>query len=226
VTSSADGFDVLAGHVAGWVGVGGPGEGPGGHDEWLQVGLATFPLWDGHDVYYELARPGLPPTYHRVGASLVPGLPVRVAVLEMHSRADWWRVWVDGAPASPPIYLPASHGRWRPVVTAESWDGGASSCNAFLYRFAAISVAFHPGGIWSPMAQAGPILSPNTSVAHRAGPGFDAAGGVLGLRALAAFAPAGAEAASSGPAPPASGSDASLAGGGSSAVPLATGDLR
>ena len=29
-------------HVAGWVGVGGPGLGPHGEDEWLQVGLATF----------------------------------------------------------------------------------------------------------------------------------------------------------------------------------------
>ena len=33
-------FDVLSGHVAGWVGVGGPGEGPGGSDEWLQIGLS------------------------------------------------------------------------------------------------------------------------------------------------------------------------------------------
>ena len=31
------------GHVAGWVGVGGPGQGPNGTDEWLQVGSAAFP---------------------------------------------------------------------------------------------------------------------------------------------------------------------------------------
>ena len=30
------------GHVAAWVGVGGAGMGPGGTDEWLQVGLASF----------------------------------------------------------------------------------------------------------------------------------------------------------------------------------------
>src|SRR5688500_5391288 len=33
---------VESGHVAAWVGVGGPGEGPGGADEWLQVGMAGF----------------------------------------------------------------------------------------------------------------------------------------------------------------------------------------
>lgn len=202
VTPSAEGFDVLAGHVAGWVGVGGPGQGPGGSDEWLQVGLATFPLWNGHDVYYELARPGSPPTYHRVRASVMPGSPVRLAVLEMHGRANWWRVWVGGAPASPPIYLPASDSRWRPVVTAESWDGGTSSCNAFLYRFAGIDVALQPGGLWTAMAGPEPIDSADTAV-HRAGPRFDAAGGTLGLRALAAAAASAAEAASAPGSPPA-----------------------
>jgi hypothetical protein len=185
VTPSATGFDVLSGHVAGWVGVGGPGEGPGGSNEWLQAGLATFPLLDGHDVYYEVARPGTAPTYHRVEASIVPGSAVRVGVLEMHGRPNWWRVWVNGAPASNPIYLPASHGRWRPIVTAESWDGGASSCNAFLYAFTSVSITLHPGGIWSPLGQADRIAGPDTLVARHTGPRFDAAGGDLGLRALA-----------------------------------------
>jgi len=185
VTPAVNGFDVLSGHVAGWVGVGGPGEGPGGSDEWLQAGLATFPLLDGHDVYYELARPGLAPTYHRVEASLVPGSAVRVGVLEMHGRANWWRVWVNGTPVSAPIYLPASHGRWRPMVTAESWDGGASSCNAFLYAFTTVSVARRPGGIWSPIGKADRIAGPDTIVAQHDGPRFEAAGGDLGLRALA-----------------------------------------
>jgi hypothetical protein len=33
---------VKAGHVAGWVGVGGPGLGPNGTDEWLQAGYSGF----------------------------------------------------------------------------------------------------------------------------------------------------------------------------------------
>src|SRR5690242_18766525 len=39
VVTPLNAFDVLNGHVAGWVGVGGPGEGPGGSNEWLQIGL-------------------------------------------------------------------------------------------------------------------------------------------------------------------------------------------
>src|SRR5258708_30695493 len=33
---------VKNGHVAGWVGLGGPHEGPNGRDEWIQVGLNTL----------------------------------------------------------------------------------------------------------------------------------------------------------------------------------------
>src|SRR5207245_10002938 len=45
-------FDVLAGHVAGWVGVGGPRKGPNGSDEWLQVGFSGFPSLTGNDLHY------------------------------------------------------------------------------------------------------------------------------------------------------------------------------
>ncbi len=34
---------VQSGHAAGWVGVGGIHEGPGGASEWLQAGIAAFP---------------------------------------------------------------------------------------------------------------------------------------------------------------------------------------
>ena len=56
--SPLDAFDVLNGHVAGWVGVGGPGEGPNGSNEWIQVGYAGFPSITGSDIYYEVAQPG------------------------------------------------------------------------------------------------------------------------------------------------------------------------
>src|SRR5215472_17300298 len=70
--TSVDDFAVLHGHVAGWVGVGGPGEGPGGADEWLQIGMSEFPGVAGSDLYYEVVRPGLQPVYHQVAS----GLPV------------------------------------------------------------------------------------------------------------------------------------------------------
>jgi hypothetical protein len=185
ITPSASGFDVLAGHVAGWVGVGGLGEGPNGTNEWIQAGLSAFPQWLGNDAYYEVAKPHGAPVYHRVTASIPAGTALRVAVLEMYQHPGWWRVWVNGRPASPAIHLPASHARWRPVATAESWDGGASTCNAFLYRFDAVKIAHAPGGRWSNLASSGPIEYANTRIAGRTAGGFYAAGGEVGLRTLA-----------------------------------------
>ncbi|MGH2935180.1 MAG: hypothetical protein ACRDL2_11815, partial [Gaiellaceae bacterium] len=184
-------FQVRAGHVAGWVGVGGPGEGPGGADEWIQVGFSAFPGSVGNDIYYEVARPGSPITYHRVRAAVAPGVSMRLSVLEVHGRLDWWRVWVDGSPVSAPIHLPASHERWRPVVTAESWDGGTPACNDFLYQFGAVRIASSPGGTWHPLTATTPIGGPSTIVLHRDGGTFDAAGGPVARRTLAESTHAG-----------------------------------
>ena len=180
-------FDIRAGHVAGWVGVGGPGEGPNGSDEWLQVGFSGFASLPGSDLYYELALPSGKPTYHRLAGSLPIGRPARLAVLELAGRPDWWRVWVDGAPASPPIHLPGSHGRWAPIATAESWDGGtAGVCNGFLYRFGDVSIAGAPGGDWHPLRGAYPIAGKSSRV-RRDGvtAEFLAAEGDAALRLLA-----------------------------------------
>ena len=59
-------FDILNGHIAGWFGVGGTGEGPHGSNESLRVGSAGFPGITGSDIYYEVALPGTYPTYHEV----------------------------------------------------------------------------------------------------------------------------------------------------------------
>ncbi len=158
-------FDVLNGHVAGWVGVGGPGEGPNGTDEWLQVGLSGYPGVTGSDLYYEVARPNGYPTYHQVDTDLAVGKPVKVTVLEMHSRPDHWRVWVNHKAVSRPIYLPQSHARWTPIATAESWDGGTSgACNTFLYRFRRVSIARSAGGGWHSLTGGYPIRSSETRV--------------------------------------------------------------
>src|SRR2546422_7249363 len=103
------GFNVLSGHVAGWVGVGGPRQGPNGADEWLQMGFSGFPELAGNDLYYELALPGKSPTYHQLANNLPLGKPARIAVLEMHMRPNMWRVWLNGKAASQPIYMPGSH---------------------------------------------------------------------------------------------------------------------
>ena len=70
-------------HVAGWVGVGGPGLGPNGSDEWLQVGVATFGDSSDGRLYYELARPGSAPRYTELASGIRPGQKLRVALLEL-----------------------------------------------------------------------------------------------------------------------------------------------
>jgi hypothetical protein len=143
--STASAPRVEAGHVAGWVGVGGYGFGPRGTDAWLQVGLAAFEDLETK-LYYEVTQPGFSPTYYQL-AAVVPGERHRVAVLET-SKRSWWRVWVDGRAATDPIFLAGSHGAWEPTVTGESWDGGTSACNSFNYRFERVAIATRPGGGW------------------------------------------------------------------------------
>src|SRR6201984_246550 len=163
-------FNVLNGHVAGWVGVGGPGEGPNGTDEWLQVGLSGFPGVPGSDIYCEVTLPPRYPTYPQVAAGLPADKPVKVSVLEMHNRPNWWRVWVNHRAVSKPIYLSQSHKRWTPIATAESWDGGTGgTCNTFLYRFRHVAVAQAMGGGWHPLTGGFPISSSETKVRHPRG---------------------------------------------------------
>ena len=114
---------VESGHVAGWVGVGGPGQGVGGTDEWLQAGLNSLP-GTGNTLYYEVMRPGSGGTYVEVETDVPTGHQFQVKVLETASAPGVWRVWVDGRPVSPPISTLERHsadadgdGRelgWRP----------------------------------------------------------------------------------------------------------------
>ena len=183
-------FSVLSGHVAGWVGVGGPKQGPSGSDEWLQVGFSGFPTTSGSSLYYELTLPNTAPAYHEIASGLPAGKAQRVAVLEIGGRPDWWQVWVNGKRVSTPIHMPSSHGRWSPIATAESWDGGTGgSCNGFLYRFSAVSVASAPGGSWTPLVGGYSITSPSTRLARgqHAGASFLAAEGADALRTLSTF---------------------------------------
>jgi hypothetical protein len=150
---------VQKGHVAGWVGVGGPKQGPNGSDEWIQVGFSGFTGTSASSLYYEVARPGMPTSYHEIEAGLPWGTSRRLAVLEMAKSPNMWRVWVNGRAVSRPVHLPGSHGAWRGIATAESWGGGSFSCNRFAYRFDRIAVAQRAGGSWRTLSSALPILS-------------------------------------------------------------------
>jgi hypothetical protein len=172
------------GHVAGWVGVGGPRQGPHGADEWIQVGFSGFPGSYLSSLYFEVMRPGSGARYVEVERGLAPGASRRLAVLEMAGRPNWWRVWVNDRPVSRPILLPGSHGTWRAIATAESWRAGGSGCNGFGYRFERIVVAQSAGGGWRPLADSLPILSGGYRVLRPTGSSLVAISGKL-LRANA-----------------------------------------
>jgi hypothetical protein len=143
---------VQQGHVAAWVGVGGPHDAPDGTAEWLQVGLNSGRGSANH-LYYEYVRPGILVTYVEIAAAVPIGHPVRLAVLKCAVGHDLWRVWVNGWAVSDPISLPASNGRLTPVATAESYDGGTPGVvNAFSYSFGGVRVASAAGGVWRAFA--------------------------------------------------------------------------
>lgn len=145
--SAARAPEVAAGHVAGWVGVGGPGQGPNGEDVWVQVGLASMPGM-GTVLYAEVTRAGRNPQFTLLEENVPVGESRRLAVLEMSKRPERWRVWVDGNPVTKPIHLPGSAERWAPIATAESWNGGQVACNRFAFRFERVSVSYGRGGSW------------------------------------------------------------------------------
>jgi hypothetical protein len=129
-------LQVVKGHVAGWVGVVDPNT-----TGWLQVGLSAMPNDTTSGIYYEVAFPGHAPVYHLLQSEVGQGEQHRFAVLELRSRPNWWRVWLDGKPATPPLHLRGSHDRWTSQVLGESWAGTASGlCNRYSYGFSNVSL--------------------------------------------------------------------------------------
>ena len=144
---------VESGHVSGWVGVGGPGQGANGEDAWIQVGVAAMPGLEPF-LYAEITRGGRQPEFILLENGVRVGERRSLAVLEMAGRPGWWRVWVDGNPVTNPVRLRGSSGRWAPIATAESWNGGEVACNSFAYRFERVSVSYGAGGSWKPFVSA------------------------------------------------------------------------
>ena len=121
---------------------------------------------------------------HRVGE------PIRdCEVLEVHGRPDYWRVWLEGSPASGVIHLPASHGRLPVTATAESFDAG-TACNGFLFRFSGVSVARAPGGgKWQTLSHGYPIASSGTHVVRETEGSFVAGRGADAVTLLTSLRP-------------------------------------
>jgi hypothetical protein len=142
---------VINGHVGGWIGLGGTQAGPGGAAEWIQTGLAAFTSENTSEMYYEVTVAGQQPKFTELASGIGAGVSHHFAVLETAHKKSWWRVWVDGKPMSPPIYLPGSDDSWYPQAVAENWNGGTGACNSYSYRFTNVSLAQDDGGVWRPL---------------------------------------------------------------------------
>ena len=166
---------VNRGHVAGWVGLGGQGMGPNGTTEWIQVGYSGYNGGQS-ELYFEVTRPYGYPTYHAV-QTVEPGESHVVGVSEMRHRKNHWRVWVDGRRVSKAIYLPGSHGKWKPVATAESWNADSGRCNSYSYRFSRVAFATRPNRGWTRMSDAYKLEDTGYRV-RRGTAGFSARGAI------------------------------------------------
>src|SRR5262249_15798282 len=128
--------NVSAGHVGAWIGLGGPRQGPGGTEEWAEVGFSAFPDDKVSRIYYEVTVAGSEPKYVELDSSVRPGERHLFKVLETARRKGWWRVWLDGKAVSPAIHLPGSHGAWYAQAAAGSWNGGVPARNGLPHPFA------------------------------------------------------------------------------------------
>lgn len=143
---------VTSGHIAGWIGVGGAGQGLNGADEWIQVGISSMP-GGATEIYYEVAQAGQRAVYTKI-ASIAAGESRTLGVYEV--APTLWVATVDGVPVMQPVMLPGSHGAWRPMATAESYDGGVTACNTYGIQFADLHVA-DATGLWYPIKYATPF---------------------------------------------------------------------
>lgn len=154
------------GHVAGWIGVGGPKMGANGSDAWIQVGFSGF--YGGvTKLYYEVMRPGKAPRYYDVDTEPEIGVPRQLEVAEVRGHPNWWQVRVDGKAVGEAVKLPGSHGRWAPMATAESWNAGQGRCNTFSYRFERVAIATRRG--WKAIAPGTIFRSPGYAIKRRPG---------------------------------------------------------
>ena len=155
VTTLAD-AQVPSGHVAGWIGVGGPTDGPNGQAEWLQTGVTTA-AGSTPELYAEITQPGLAPKYVTLASGIVAGSSYNLDVQQLTGKPNVWQVLVNGVAATDPIYLPGSN-HFEPMAMSESWNGGTTSCNAFAYHFGNVRIANK--GSWQPLTDVSTLRRP------------------------------------------------------------------
>ena len=162
---------VTSGHVAGWIGVGGPGKGANGTNAWIQIGLNAEPGRD-NVIYAEAWIPGRGQVYKELGEAPT-GQHVRLAILEVKGQPGTWRAWVDGRPVTDPVVLRGSErGTWQADALGESWRSGSQVCNSYAYRFENVRYATAAGGVWRSVAGTVSLQDPGYEVVSQAADAF------------------------------------------------------
>jgi hypothetical protein len=181
---------VRDGHVAGWVGVGGEEQGPGGASMWMQIGVSSFRGDATSRIYYEIARPGHKRIYREIRTGVAAGESHRFVVLELRLRPGWWRAWLDGAPVTAPIFLPGSHDRLTAQVLGESWSGTTGgSCNLFSYGFGNVALAADGARAWTPLRNADLFQDANYRLTRQSSTSFSAGSVAPAARTTAVATP-------------------------------------
>ena len=85
---------------------------------------------------------------------------------ELASKPGWWQVWVDTRAVGHALFLGSSHGRFHPIATAESWDGGSRACNRYRFRFSQVAVLSGVGD-WAVPRKSYVLVDPGQQVIRR-----------------------------------------------------------
>jgi hypothetical protein len=134
---------VESGDVSGWIGVGRVGV--NGKRGVLRVGLLGQ-AGGTMQLYYEIRRSG---NWNRhLGPVVQPGERHFVKVVRSRKNAKRWLVLIDRNTVGPAMKLGTGFKWLRAAATAESWDGGAPSCNKFQYAFRKVEVKAKNGRGW------------------------------------------------------------------------------
>ncbi len=145
--------DVSDGHVAGWIGFGAEGLGPGGTNEWLQAGIERTAGQPVSQLYYEIALPHHAPVHTFLGQAALDS-PETFQFTRLSVKPEEWVLSVNGRRRGPVFKMTAGHQPWRVDFMGESWRHYTVGCNSFEYKYKNMTVRQTMSGGWHAPAQA------------------------------------------------------------------------
>ena len=141
---------VDVGHVAGWVGVGGPGQGADGEDAWIQAGIASMPGMDPV-IYAEITQGSGAPEFIPIEQGVAFGRPPQARrPRDVGPAGLVARVGRRPGRDRPRAACTAPRGAGRRSPPPRAGTPGRPTCNEFGFRFERVSVSYGGGGSWRP----------------------------------------------------------------------------